>query len=67
MVFVDPASHQELLEARPKAYSTNGWSEKYGALNVHLKHINQKQFRSLVFDSWLRKAPKSLANKHRGT
>lgn len=64
VVFVDPGSHRELLKAQPKTFSTNGWSERYGALNVHLKHISQKQFRSLVFDSWSKKAPQSLVTKH---
>ena len=64
VVFVDPQFHAELIEEHPRTFSTNGWSEKYGALNVHLKHITQKQFRSLVFDSWRRKAPKTLAAEH---
>lgn len=64
VVFVDPGSHGELLQAQPKTFSTNGWSEKYGALNVHLKHVSQKQFRSLVFESWSNKAPKTLVAKH---
>lgn len=60
VVFVDPDQHEGLIKERPRAFSLNGWSEKYGALNVHLKHISQKQFRALIETSWCRKAPKRL-------
>lgn len=65
VVFVEPALHQKLIEARPGAYSTNGWSEKFGALNVHLPHIDENTFRQLVWDSWLAKAPSALKEAHR--
>ena len=64
VVFVDPASHERLLGDQPKTFSLNGWSEKYGAMNVHLDHISEEQFRSLIIDSWCRKAPQTLVSEY---
>jgi hypothetical protein len=52
-----------LLKSSPRASSTNAWS-KYGATNVHLKHISEKRFRTLVETSWRRKAPKRLVAQY---
>jgi hypothetical protein len=60
VVFADPSSHARLIEENPGCFSLNGWSEKYGALNVHLDNATESQFEDLVIDSWCRKAPKSL-------
>ena len=62
VVFTEPSSHSGLIESHPGCFSLNGWSEKYGALNVHLEAIAESQFRRLVIESWRRKAPKSLSD-----
>ena len=59
VVFVDPGQVESIQAGDPKRFSLNGWSKKYGALNVHLKHIGRKQYEGLVIASWERKAPKS--------
>ena len=66
VVFLDPESHGELMRKFPDAFSLNGWSAKYGALNVHLKKITRGHFLELVQKSWARKAPKTLAKTHFG-
>ena len=63
VVFTDPSSHSDLIEAHPDCFSLNGWSEKYGALNVHLERVSEEQFRDLVINSWRRKAPKKLSQE----
>ena len=59
VVMLDPDSHAELMRENPHAFSLNGWS-KQGALTVHLERIGEAPFRSLVRESWSRKAPPSL-------
>ena len=66
VVFVDPETHDELVGENPDAFSLNGWSAKYGALTVHLKHVSKSLFQSLVRESWARKAPKALVAEHSG-
>jgi hypothetical protein len=63
VVFTDSSSHSDLIKAYPGCFSLNGWSEKYGALNVHLERVSDEQFRDLVINSWCRKAPKKLAQE----
>tara|TARA_R110002073_G_C9170981_1_gene555484 strand:- start:253 stop:555 length:303 start_codon:yes stop_codon:yes gene_type:complete len=60
VVFADPETHGDLMKASPDTFSLNGWSEKYGALNVHLKKVGKDQFEQLILVSWMRKAPKTL-------
>lgn len=60
VVKVDPAEVDSLIQAEPKSFSRNGWSEKWGALTVHLEHIAEARFTELVRQSWERVAPKSL-------
>ena len=60
VVFTDPGDHERLLQSSPEAFSLNGWSERCGALDVHLGHIAAEEFHELVATSWRRKAPKSL-------
>jgi hypothetical protein len=64
VVFVDPDHVESFQASDSKRFSLNGWSKKYGALDVHLNHIGKKQFEDLVINSWERKAPKSLMTKH---
>ena len=64
VVFVDLESHEELIKENPGAFSLNGWSAKYGALNVHLDKVSRRLFESLVHESWARKAPKTLVAEH---
>ena len=66
VVFTDPGRHDGLLRDHPDSFSLNGWSKKYGALNVHLKHITKARFLELVLESWKRKAPKTLVKAHYG-
>lgn len=60
VVFVAPENVLSIQAEHPKQFSLNGWSERYGALNVHLQHIGKKKFEALVAASWERKAPPSL-------
>ena len=66
VVFVDSDRHDTMIVAQPKTFSLNGWSKNYGALNVHLDHIEVGQFRALVETSWTRKAPKTLVAELEG-
>ena len=63
VVFADPDSHSDLISEYGGVFSTNGWSEKYGALNVHLEKVSESHFRQLVKASWKRKAPKTLVEQ----
>ncbi len=64
VVFLPTEDHGDLLDEQPGAFSTNGWSKKHGALNVHLDHISADQFGSLVRQSWTGTAPQALVDEH---
>lgn len=66
VVFVDPERHEGLVANHPQAFALNGWSKKYGALEVFLDHIKEGEFREFVEESWTRKAPKGLVKEHLG-
>ena len=63
VIFVDPTVVESIQADHPKRFSLNGWSKKYGALNIHLKEIDEGSFADLVVASWNRKAPKTLKEK----
>lgn len=67
VIFVDPNHVESIQGSDPKRFSLNGWSKKYGALNVHLEHIGKNRFKEITIASWKRKAPKSLVAKHSDT
>lgn len=64
VVFADPSLHAQLMDENPNCLSLNGWSEKYGALNVHLENVAESQFERLVIGRGAEKRPRSLRENH---